>query len=388
MPLAGEVAGRHARMRVRRPGHVAHHARQVELEHALVLRRLQAVRPESGLLRVGLHEPHLRVVPAGELQVLDRLRVDVEHRRRGAVLRRHVGDGGPVAQRQRGGAVAMELEVGADHLRLAQELGEREHDVGGGDARLALAAELYADNLGQAHPRRTAQHHVLGLEAADADGDHAEGIHVRRVAVGADAGVGKCHAVLRLDHRRHLLQVDLVHDAVAGGNHVHVVEREAGPVDEVEPVLVAAVLDGAVLGERVRIVATALDRQRVVHDQLHRHHRVHPGRVATLVRNRIAQAGEVDERGLAEDVVAHHARRKPREVAVPLHVDDLLQALVDDRRIGAAHDVLRVHARGVRQPVPGAGPDRVHCGARVEVVEGGAGKGLAESGVHGTTVRK
>jgi hypothetical protein len=48
-----------------------------------------------------------------------------------------------------------------------------------------------------------------------------------------------------------------VHDAVARRDHVDVLERLLGPVDEVEAVFVAAVFDGAVLLERLRIETTA-----------------------------------------------------------------------------------------------------------------------------------
>jgi hypothetical protein len=80
-------------------------------------------------------------------------------------------------------------------------------------------------------------------------------------------------------------------------------------------VFVATVLDGAVLRESIRIEAAALDGQRVVDDQL---------RFGTTGFTRagsppccgdsVAQSGEVDERGLAQNVVAHHARRKPGKV--------------------------------------------------------------------------
>ena len=100
-----------------------------------------------------------------------------------------------------------------------------------------------------------------------------------------------------------------------------------GPVDEVEAVFVAAVLDRAVLLERLRVEAAALDGQRVVDDQLHRHDRVDLRRVAALVGDGVTQAGEVDQRGLAEDVVADHARREPREVEVALALDELLQGV-------------------------------------------------------------
>lgn len=192
--------------------------------------------------------------------------------------------------------------------------------------------ETDADDVRQAHPGGAAEHHVLRLQAADADGDHAQGVDVRGMAVGTHAGIGEGHAVARLDHRRHLLQVDLVHDAVARRDHVDVAEGLLGPVDEVEAVLVAAVLDGAVLGEGLGVVAAAFHRQRVVDDQLHRHHRVDLGRVAALVGDGVAQAGEVDQRGLPEDVMADHPRRVPGEVEVALALDQLAQRSLQSRR--------------------------------------------------------
>ena len=382
----GQVGHRQAPVRVARAGHVAHDRGQVELEHALVLRGGQRVGPQPGGAGVVLHQRHLGFLAAGQAQVVQGLLVDVEHRRGRAVFRAHVGDGGAVADGQRRGAFAEEFEVGPDHALFAQELGQRQHHVGGGDARLRPAAEPDADDVRQAHPRGAAEHHVLGLQAADADGDHAQRIDVRGVAVGADAGVRERHAVLHVDHRRHLLQVDLVHDAVARRDHVHVLEGLLGPVDEVEAVFVAAVLDGAVLGERIRVEAAALHRQRVVDDQLHRHHRVDLGRVAALLGDGVAQAGQVHQRGLAEDVVAHHARREPREIQVAAALDQLPKRIGQGGRIAAAHQVLGQHARGVRQGGVGAGGDGIDRLAGVEVVQRGAGKLLAVIGVHGWPV--
>jgi hypothetical protein len=61
----------------------------------------------------------------------------------------------------------------------------------------------------------------------------------------------------------------------------------------------------------------------MVHDQLHGHHGIDGGRVATLLGNRIAQAGQVDQRGLAQDVMADHAGREPGKVALALAFNDL-----------------------------------------------------------------
>ena len=374
-------------MRVRRAGHVAHDAGEIERQHALVLRGLQRAAPEAGLFGVGFHQLDLFRAAVGQLEIVDGLLVDVEQRGRRTVLGAHVGDGGAVADREAVRALAEELHVRTHHFFLAQELGQREGDVRRGDARLALAGEPDSHDIGQAHPRGAAQHHVLGLQATHADGDHAERIDVRRMAVGAHAGIGKSDfpmsIILDVHDRRHLLQVDLVHDPVAGGDHVHVGEGLLGPLDEVESILVAAILDGAVLGERVGVEAAALHGQRMVHDKLHRHHGVHGGGIAPLLGDRVAQPGQIDQRRLAQDVVADHAHGEPGEVDLAPALDELAQVLVQLRGVGAAHQVLRMHACRVGQAVPGTGLEGVDGGARVVIVELCARKGLAVGRSHG-----
>ncbi len=141
----------------------------------------QRVGPQAGFFGIGFHQCHLLVAAAREAQVIQCLLVDGEHGRSRAIFRRHVGNGGAVTDGERGGALAVELKIGADHLFLAQEFGQGQHDVGGGDARLTATRKLDTDDVGQAHPRRAAQHDVLGLEATHAHGDHAQCIHMRRV---------------------------------------------------------------------------------------------------------------------------------------------------------------------------------------------------------------
>ncbi len=174
-----------------------------------------------------------------------------------------------------------------------------------------------------------------------------------------------------------------MHDPVARRDHVHVLEGLGGPVDEVEAVGVAALLDLAVAVEGGRVGTVVLHRQRVVDDQLHRHHRVHLRRIAALLGDRVTQPGQVDQRGLAQDVVADHAGGEPREVQVAAALHQLAQVGVDPLRLGAADDVLGVHPRRVGQAVPGARLQAVHRLAGIEVVELGAGERLAVLGIHG-----
>jgi len=116
-----------------------------------------------------------------------------------------------------------------------------------------------------------------------------------------------------------------VHDAIASRDHVDVIECAAGPVDEIEAVRVAAVLDRTVLVEGVRIKAGVLDGERVIDDELGRHYRIDTCRVTALVCDCIAQTSEIDQRGLAKNVVADHACRVPGKIQIVTALDDLLQ---------------------------------------------------------------
>src|SRR3546814_4680075 len=78
---------------------------------------------------------------------------------------------------------------------------------------------------------------VCSSDLAYADGDDAQCVYMRRVAVGADQGVGKGHAIAGMNDGRHAFQIDLVHDAVAWWDHIDILERFLGPVDEVKAVI-------------------------------------------------------------------------------------------------------------------------------------------------------
>lgn len=64
-------------------------------------------------------------------------------------------------------------------------LGDGEDQVGGCDVGVQLAVQLVADDLGQEHADGLAQHHRLGLDAADAPPQDAQAVDHRGVRVGA-----------------------------------------------------------------------------------------------------------------------------------------------------------------------------------------------------------
>ena len=58
---------------------------------------------------------------------------------------------------------------------------------------------------------------------------------------------------------RHFFQIDLVHDAVAGRNHIDIIEGSFCPLDKVKTVFVAAIFNIAVFLECIGVSTTALD---------------------------------------------------------------------------------------------------------------------------------
>ena len=177
-------------LRSLRAGDRGDDGREVEFEVLAEDRLLLGVVPERLQLGVLLDERDLLVAAAGEAQVVEGDLVDREHRGGRAELGAHVADRGAVGQGHGCDARAVELDELADDAVLAQHLGDREHDVGRGDAGRDRAGELEADDLRDQHRHGLAEHRGLGLDAADTPAEHAQAVDHRGVRVGADAGVG------------------------------------------------------------------------------------------------------------------------------------------------------------------------------------------------------
>ena len=194
---------------------------------------------------------------------------------------------------------------------------------------------------------------------------------MRCMAIGTHTRIRISDTLVAVNHRRHTLQINLVHDAVTRRDHIDVFKRMLGPVDEMKTVFITTIFNRTIFLERLRIVTTALHRERVINDQLHRHDRIHLGRVTTLIRNRITQTCQIHQRSLTENVMTHHACRKPRKVEITLTLDQLLERRRQCRWIAATHQIFGEHARGVRQFVPGTRLDCINGFTCVEIVEAG-----------------
>ena len=195
---------------------------------------------------------------------------------------------------------AEELDEAPDHALGAEHLGDGQHEVGRGDAFAQLAVEAEADDFGDQHADRLAEHRRLGLDPADAPAEHAEAIDHRRVAVGPDqrVGIGDHLAILvgaGPDRLRDMLQIDLVADAGARGHDLEIVERRGAPFEEFVALAVAGIFKLDVALERLR-GTELVDHHAMVDDKVDRDQRIDLLRIAAERLHRVAHRGQVDHR--------------------------------------------------------------------------------------------
>ena len=119
-----------------------------------------------------------------------------------------------------------------DDARLAEDLGDREDEVGRGRAVRQPAREPEPDHLRDEHRDRLAEHRRLGFDPADTPAEDAEPVDHRRVRVRSHERVGERGAVPLVDHAREELEVDLVDDPRVRRHDLEVVERPLAPPQE------------------------------------------------------------------------------------------------------------------------------------------------------------
>ena len=225
---------------------------------------------EPLLLVVALHQVDQLTGAACAGEVSEAFGVHGEKAHSGAVLRGHVGDQGTVGQGDLREAAAVEFDELADYSLFAQHLGDGEGDVGRSGFGAQAAAEAESDHLGHEHVEGLAEHHRLGLDAADAPGDDAEAVDHGGVRVGADQAVGIGHPALRRVGRENaageIFKVDLVDDADPGGDDLEGLEGLLAPFEELVAFAVALELDLHIAAEGLA-AAEGVDLDGVVDDQ-------------------------------------------------------------------------------------------------------------------------
>ena len=175
-----------------------------------------------------------------------------------------------------------------------------------------LAGELHADDFGQQHVDRLAEHDAFGFDAADAPADDAEAVDHRRVAIGADERIGERDlagvVLAEEDDLGQVFEIHLVDDAGAGRDDAEVVERLLAPAEELVALAVAGELHVDVELEGVGRVEV-VDLHRVVDDEIDGDERIDLLRIAAEPLHGGAHGGEIDDAGDAGEILQDNAGR-------------------------------------------------------------------------------
>ena len=249
--VVAQQVERHAVLRPARAGHRRHDRREVQLEQLVEGRAVARLAPQALRLRVALDQLDPLRRAAGQAQVGERLVVDREERGRRPELGAHVADRGPVGEGQArpGRRPANSTNAPTTPWPRSISVTTRTRSVAVEPFGSSPVSRT-PDDLRHRLVERLAEQDRLGLDAADAVAEHAEGVDHRRVRVGPDERVREGDAVPVVDDRCQELQVDLVDDAGPGRHDPQVAERGLGPAQQLVALAVALVLALDVEGER------------------------------------------------------------------------------------------------------------------------------------------
>ena len=122
-------------MRAFRSGHARNDCADIEFDGLCVIDATGFRNSEEPLsFVIFANEGDVRFIATRLTEVLERFVVDREEAHRGTVFRRHVRDGRAIGEGEGFGTFAEELNEFTDHFGFAEDFGEAQGEVGGGDA--------------------------------------------------------------------------------------------------------------------------------------------------------------------------------------------------------------------------------------------------------------
>ena len=247
-----------------------------------------------------------------------------------AIFRRHVGNSGTVGQRQARESGPIKLDQLADNTFFAQQLCHCQHKIGGCAAFQHLALQAEADDLGQQHRLRLAEHCRFRLDASDAPAEHRQAIHHRGMRISADQRVGIGHfnglfpafggrvTFLSCPHcLRQIFEIDLMADARAGRHDAEIVESFLAPLQKSIALAIALILEVNIGLQRFR-AAKLINNDRMIDDEVNRHQRVDFFGVAAKLEHGVAHGGQIDDCRHTSKILHQHAGRAEGDLAVGL----------------------------------------------------------------------
>ena len=253
-------------MRTFRAGHAWNDAGNVEFDDlrvvdVSVLRN--SPQPLGAVIR--FHDFALFRTAASAAEVIDGGLINSEESHSGAVFRGHVSQSGAVGHAEGLCSWAEKLDEFAYHFGFAEQFGDAQHQIGGGDTWLQGARQVDADDFRHEESHGLPQHAGFGFNAADAPADNAQTIDHGGVRISADQRVWVENTVFFQHAFGEVFQVHLVDDADAGRHDFERIEGLFAPLQKLVAFAVAVKFEVEIAAEGVAGTGE-IHLDRVVHD--------------------------------------------------------------------------------------------------------------------------
>ncbi len=290
-----------------------HNAAHIQAQGVGVNRRIPRVAPEPVFLGIGLNQRNTGLIPAGGAQIAQGFAINGKKAASGAIFRGHIGDGGPVGQRQHVQPASVKLDKFTHHALFAQHFDDFQHKVGAGGAFDHRAGQLKPNDLWDQHGNWLTEHRGLCLNPTNAPAQYGQTIDHGGMAVGADKRVriGDLFPVL-VPVGPHglceIFQIHLMANPGAGGHNTEIVKGGLPPFQELIPLHIAFIFAVHIHLKRARI-AKFVDHDRVVNDQIHGIERVDQLRVASQRFDAVPHRGKVNNGRNPGEILHQHAGR-------------------------------------------------------------------------------
>ena len=302
---------RNAVLRALGSGHRGDDRGEIELEAVGENRIGRLIGAEEALFfRVGFDEADLIFAARGEAEIGERFGVDREEAHRRAIFGRHVGDRGAVGKREARKSGAVELDEFSDDAFFAQHLRDGEDEVGGRGAFGQAAVQFEADDSGNQHRERLAEHCGFRFDAADAPAEDAEAVDHGGVRIGADERIGEGEAraflLLAENDAGEIFEIHLVANAGVRRDDFEILKTFLAPAEEGVALDIALHFEVGVEGEGAGD-AEFVHLHGMVDHQFGGQQRIDFFGIAAEVAHRVAHGGEIDHGRDAGEILQQNA---------------------------------------------------------------------------------
>ncbi len=243
---------------------------------------------------------------AGVCKILERLFVRAEKAHCRPVFRCHIGDRRTVGCVKSCRTLAKKFDEFADYVRLAQHLGNSQHQIGRRRTLRQFPSQINAYNIRRKKINRLPKHPCLCFDTANAPADDSDAVDHRRVRIRTDQRIREINTLTLKHTFRQIFEIHLMDDTYARRHDAKAVKRLRSPLQKAVPLGVSLKLHLHVLFVS-RIAAGIINLHRVINDEIDRHERLDHRRVLAHSLHRRTHRRQIHQQRHTRKILQHNA---------------------------------------------------------------------------------